>query len=238
MPLRVDLHRRRLQPELMDQPGLDPDCHDQALHGLARINAVSRSAAILWPRLRSLARRLHPRPLRILDVASGAGDVPVQLEQMGRRTGLRLEIAGCDRSTEAVRHAARRAEEQQANVAFFPCDALAGDLPPGWDAVISSLFLHHLEADQAVLLLQRMARAAARLVLVNDLIRSLPGYLLACLGTRLLSRSPLVHVDGPRSVEGAFILAEVRDLARRAGLQGARLSEHWPYRFLLAWRRS
>jgi hypothetical protein len=61
--------------------------------------------------------------------------------------------------------------------------------------------------------------------------------LLACAGTRLLSRSPVVHVDGPRSVAAAFTPAEALDLAQRAGLTGATVVRRWPCRFLLTWRR-
>jgi hypothetical protein len=125
----------------------------------------------------------------------------------------------------------------QARVGFFVHDALIGELPGGYDAVLCSLFLHHLEADQAVQLLRQMAQAAGRLVLVNDLVRSTAGYLAAYAGTRLLSRSPVVHIDGPRSVEGAFSPAEVRVLAYRAGLRRARVELCWPWRYLLRWDR-
>jgi hypothetical protein len=54
----------------------------------------------------------------------------------------------------------------------------------------------------------------------------------------VLTTSAVVHVDGPRSVEAAFTLEEVRALADQAGLENATLARHWPYRFLLAWRRA
>ena len=63
------------------------------------------------------------------------------------------------------------------------------------------------------------------------------GYALAWLVTRLLSRSPIVHTDGPLSVAGAFTMAEARALAERAGLSGAQVGWRWPWRFLLSWRR-
>lgn len=228
---------RRLQPEVMDQPGLDPGRHRQALRGLGRINFWSGSAGTLWPPLADLARALAPRPPRVLDLATGGGDVPIRLWHKARRAGLPLVVEGCDVSPVAVGHAAREAGRRGADVRFFAADALAGDLPAGYDAVVCSLFLHHLTEEQAVGLLRRMAAAAGRLVLVNDLVRSRAGLLLARLGTRLLSLSPVVHVDGPRSVEGAFTVEEARELARRAGLRGATVEPRWPCRFLLSWSR-
>src|SRR5262249_34239372 len=156
----------------------------------------------------------------VLDLATGAGDLPIRLWRWAQRACLALHIDGCDRNPDAIAYARQRADSERAAVTFFVCNAL-GPLPAGYDVLLSSLFLHHLEEDHAVSLLRRMAAAAACMILVNDLARSRAGLLLAYAGTRLLTRSAVVHTDGPRSVEGAFTLAEARILAQRAGLAGA-----------------
>jgi SAM-dependent methyltransferase len=236
MPFLARLVERNRQPEVMDRPDLDRPRHFQALRGLERINFWSGSAGILWPPIRDLARQ-SAGPLRLLDVATGAGDVPIRLWHKARRAGLAVRIDGCDRSPAAVEYARQRARDRRADVGFFVCDALSGFFPLGYDVVTSSLFLHHLDEEQAVALLRQMAEAAGRLLLVNDLVRSRTGYLLAWAGTRLLSGSEVVHVDGPRSVEGAFTLAEAQALAEQAGLHGAKPARRWPCRWLLTWRR-
>jgi hypothetical protein len=233
MPLQ---HRCR-RPEIMDQPGLSPERHRQALRALARINFWSGSARILWPGLRDLARELAPRPLRVLDLATGAGDVPVRLWRKARRAGIALLLEACDVSPVAVAHARAGADRAGAGVRFFVHDALNGPVLSGYDAVTCSLFLHHLDDDEACGLLRRMADIAGRLALVNDLTRSLVGLVLAHVGTRLLTFSAVVHVDGPRSVEAAFTPDEARTLAKRAGLTGAVVARRWPCRWLLTWRR-
>jgi hypothetical protein len=101
----------------------------------------------------------------------------------------------------------------------------------------SALFLHHQTEEQAVTLLRQMARISRHMVLVNDLVRGPAGYGLAWLGTRLLTRSPIVHFDGPRSVAGAFTCREALALAERAGLHGAQVAWRWPCRYLLSWRK-
>lgn len=234
--MAFNLRQRRRQDELMDQPGLDEQQHLQALAGLARINAWSGSAGILWPSIHALARQVYPAPLRLLDVATGAGDVPLRLWRKARRSGVSVAIEGCDVSPTAIAYASNRAAAARANVRFFPWDVLAQPLPGGYDVVTSSLFLHHLEEEQAVVLLQRMAQAARHLVLVNDLRRGWLGFALAYLGTRFLSGSRIVHVDGPRSVEAAFTRREALELARRAGLEGCTVAPRWPFRFLLTYR--
>jgi 2-polyprenyl-3-methyl-5-hydroxy-6-metoxy-1,4-benzoquinol methylase len=230
------VHRHR-RPERMDQPGLDAREHAQALSGLGRINRVSRSDAILWPAMARLAKDRGDRgePTRVLDIATGGGDVPIALARRAIQAGLDLRIDGCDISAEAVRFARRLARRRGVAVEFFSRDVLRDPIPPGYDVLTCSLFLHHLDEADAVALLSRMAGATDRLVLINDLLRSRAGYGLAWVGCRLLSRSAIVHHDGPVSVAAALTEAEALELARRAGLDGATLTRHWPRRFLLSW---
>jgi SAM-dependent methyltransferase len=233
MPFLSSLVARDRRPEVMDQPDLDPTAHQHALRGLARINAWSRSAATLWPVVAAAARAVPGRPLRVLDVATGAGDVPLGLWRRARRIGLPVEFAGCDISPTALDHARERAARAGAEIHFFQQNVLVEPLPAGYDVVTSSLFLHHLTEAEAVTVLRRMKDAAGRLVAVNDLSRSRAGYVLAWAGTRLLTRSPVVHTDGPLSVRAAFTVPEVRRLADEAGLADAKIVPRWPYRFLL-----
>jgi 2-polyprenyl-3-methyl-5-hydroxy-6-metoxy-1,4-benzoquinol methylase len=163
--------------------------------------------------------------------------VTIGLARAARSSGCDVRLVGCDVSQLAVEHARQRAEQVGAAVEFRCCDAFELDGSEPFDVVLCSLFLHHQGEQQGVTLLRQMARCARRLVLVNDLVRSPTGYSLAWLGTRLLTRSPVVHVDGPRSVAAAFTLREARELAERAGLHGARVEPRWPCRYLLSWRK-
>jgi 2-polyprenyl-3-methyl-5-hydroxy-6-metoxy-1,4-benzoquinol methylase len=229
--------RRDRQPELMDQPGLGIDEHVRALRGLGRINFLSRTSAVLWQPIARLARESGSaeRPIRVLDLAAGGGDTAIGLARRALRSGLPVEIDGCDISSQAVQYAQEQAKTRGVCARFFVLDALNESLPQDYDILSCSLFLHHLDEDEAIALLGRMAAATRRIVLVDDLIRSRLGYLLALVGTHLLSGSRVVHVDGPLSVRAAFTPGEARMMAERAGLRGANLRRHWPERYLLTW---
>ncbi len=233
MAFLTRLRTRERIPELMDDPGLDSAEHHRALAGLARINRLTDSAGVLWPAIRELARELA-RPVRVLDVATGSGDVPAGLVRKAERTHTAIEVAGCDISPVAVAAASANWPAGR----FFVHDALRTPLPQGSDVVTCSLFLHHLSADEAVLLLTRMKAAAGHLVLVNDLARSRFNYSAVWTACHLLTRSPVVRFDGPASVRSAFTPAESLDLAKQAGLDGATIHHCFPCRFLMSWRRS
>jgi len=229
---------RRLQPELMDQPELEPDAHYAALTGLRRINRLSRSDAILWPPLRDfLLHWKEPRPARVLDLATGGGDVLLRLARRARQSWLPAEFAGCDMSPRAQAFATEAAAKSEVPVSFFECDVLRAGVPAGYDVLMTSLFLHHLEDAEATRFLHEARAAAGSLLLVNDLLRTRLGRALAWLGPRLLTRSPVVHTDARLSVRAAFTMAEIQDVAREAGLASARFSRHWPERFRMVWVR-
>jgi len=222
----------------MDDPQLDSEKHLEALRGLERINAWSGSARLIWPLISALARENLSVPLRVLDIATGGGDIPITLQHRARQSNLsNIVFAGCDLSERAMQYARERAARVKATIDFFPLDVLHQSLPPDFDVVMASLFTHHLDAEQVVELLKRMGQAARRMVIINDLRRSRGGLLLAQLATRILSRSDVVHTDGPLSVHAAYTIHEMREMAEQAGLTGAKVERCWPCRLRLVWTR-
>lgn len=215
----------------MDDPELDPDRHRAALRGLARINCLSGAHR---PLLAALTDLLSDREsLRLLDIATGGGDVVVALARAARRGGCVIRVTGVDQSEVALQIAVDRAAAE--GVPFDPvrADVLADELPGGHDVVMSSLFLHHLSGRDATRLLRRMAALSGRRLLVDDLRRGRFGTTLAAVVPRLLTRSRVVHVDALRSARAAFRPSELSEIARRAGLESPRIRPHWPARMLL-----
>jgi 2-polyprenyl-3-methyl-5-hydroxy-6-metoxy-1,4-benzoquinol methylase len=226
---------RQRQPELMDDPALDSREHHLALCGLERINHWSKSVKNIWQPIAELAREIDP--IRILDAATGGGDIPIGLWQMATQHNLSMRVDGCDVSPVAIAHAKAAAQRAGADVHFFQADVLRDQFPGRYDVVVASLFVHHLDPAQVVELFRRMAQPPCRLIVVNDLRRSTAALRFTQIGTRLLSRSPVVHVDGPRSVQGAYTIPEMGELARQGGLTDFTLRSLFPFRYLLKWRR-
>ena len=232
----LDLRSRNLQSELMDDPSLGGVSHEQGLAGLRRINWWSRTDLAVWRAVRrNLKDVSFDRPISILDIASGGGDLAIRLSQRAERAGIAVNIEGCDISPTAIAFATRQASAaNRGNVRFTLCNALQEPLPQAqYDVVMCSLFLHHLTVEDAVLLMEKMQAAARMLVLIDDLQRTRLGYSLAWLGCRLLTRCHVVHADGPMSVEGAFTVNEAQKLAEKAGIRNAVFETHWPERFIM-----
>lgn len=218
----------------MDEPGLERDRHIEALRALARVNRVSLSAGRIVREVRRLWLK-GVRPVRVLDVACGGGDVLCEVARLARKHEVEIEPHGCDISPVALEHAREGAEGEETRFDFFHLDVLDGVLPADYDLVCSTLFLHHLTDEHAVGLLRRMAAASRWSVLLQDLRRTRLGYLFAYLGLLALTRSDVAKSDGLVSVGAAFTVPEVRVLCRRAGLEAARISACWPQRFTIEW---
>jgi hypothetical protein len=163
-------------------------------------------------------------PATVLDVASGAGDIP---RDLGRQFP-QLKPILFDRSEEML--------------SFAPgMPRIKGDvrrLPfadRSVDYVISSHFFHHLTDDEIVATLREFDRIARRGIIVNDLLRRRRALFWIWLFTLFANR--YVKVDGPISVRRAFTVPEVEALARKAGLGWLRVQVHFGHRFTLAGER-
>jgi len=233
-----DLKERCRQPELMDDPQLDQRLHRQALKGLSRVNWVTRTHRLLWHPIQAYCRESQSTSVSVLDLACGSGDLLIWLKTKARSKGIDLKITGCDLSPVALEVARQQAEQEKLDAEFLQMNVLDGVFTNDHDVVVCSLFLHHLPEQDVVSLLRRMANSARHLVVAQDLIRGRWGYLMSWVGARLITRSPIVHVDGPLSVAGAFTLAEIQQLAEQAGLTDCQINRHWPERFVLTWKRS
>jgi len=230
------LTSRKPALEEMDRPDIAPAALEHALRALVRMNSVSLGVNLFWPSLRNVARELgSANTLNVLDVGCGAGDMSRRLEQRAAREGLTLKVDGCDMNAIAVAMANREGAAAGARGTFLVRDVIREPFPEGYDAVISSLFLHHLSTEDAGTVLGRMAEATRRLVLASDLIRSRAGLALVYLATRTLTRSPVVHQDGVTSLLAAFTMEEALSLGLQAGMTNAAISRRWPERFVLEW---
>jgi 2-polyprenyl-3-methyl-5-hydroxy-6-metoxy-1,4-benzoquinol methylase len=229
------MHRLR-QPEQMDAPGLAPQEHIEALAGLRRINKASRAVQSVLRPVLAMSRARMVSHLELLDVACGSADVPIGVTTSARQSGLTIALSLVDRSPTALATARRQAAEAGVAAATRALDALTQESPVA-DVVTCSLFLHHLDREDVVCLLRRLAAAARHLLVITDLRRSALGWLVAWLGCRVLSRSAIVRFDGPVSVRAAWTPRELTVMAAEAGLSSASVRPIWPWRMQLIWQK-
>jgi 2-polyprenyl-3-methyl-5-hydroxy-6-metoxy-1,4-benzoquinol methylase len=230
------LHHRQIVPEIMDGPDIAPAEHLDALEGLRRINRVSHTSQTMLEPILAMARQNHLTKFSLLDIACGGGDVPLGIALGARAQGMDIGLTLLDRSPTALDRAAKSATDLHLSCRCIAADVLQDFPRETFDVVTCSLFLHHVETSrQAVELFEHARNSAKRMVVISDLRRCRGGYLAAWIGTRILSRSRIVHHDGPASVRAAWTIPEIRQFAASANMPDVLISRASPFRMLLTW---
>jgi ubiquinone/menaquinone biosynthesis C-methylase UbiE len=165
--------------------------------------------------------RFLPSDVRtILDVAAGGCDVGEALMKRPNRSVISLDL-----NPRGLQLA-----EQSIPVTG---DALQLPFSDGsFDAVICSLFFHHLSNFDCVRVLAEMWRVARRIVIVNDLHRHRVAHGAIRFLSAFFSKSTMFRSDAAVSVRRAFRPAELFALAQQAGVP-ARVIRSFPYRLVL-----
>ncbi|HEY7095126.1 MAG TPA: methyltransferase domain-containing protein [Terriglobales bacterium] len=164
--------------------------------------------------------------LSLLEVAAGAGFVPLRIREELRTRGVNLQIVLLDRS----------ASHLNGNNGIVG-DALALPFPDNtFDLVSSTLFVHHLSPDQVVSFGKEALRVAKTAVIINDLIRHRLHLMLVYAGLPLY-RSRITRHDAPASVLQAYTTSEMRDLLKQTPATRVEITRHYLFRMgAIAWK--
>ncbi|MFL6527304.1 MAG: methyltransferase domain-containing protein [Chthoniobacterales bacterium] len=201
-------------PELMDRPQpISPELEID-LHNLRQLNRYFGSYALVRHFLRRWIN--SGDMLRVLDLATGSGDIPRLIVQHGRDVGASVNVTAVDQQP-ATLEIARRLSREFDQIEFIKDDALTFTPTEPFDIVVCSLALHHFSDEGAIAVLRRCRELSRRYVLVADLCRSLFTTVGVHLLTGLIFREPMTRVDGRLSAARAFSFSEMAALARRAG---------------------
>jgi ubiquinone/menaquinone biosynthesis C-methylase UbiE len=207
--------------ELLDGALADPAALAANLRDLSFINRTTGGAALS---VRAV-RMLLPDGGTVVDVGAGAADIPVRLLADARRRGTHLDVTATDSRQEVLDAALaiRPALRHIPGLTLGLADGLRLPWPDAsFDVGHTSMVIHHLEPDDAVVFLAELRRVARRGIVVNDLARGRLAWLGAWLISHTLAASRFTRNDGPLSVRRAYSREEMEVLIRRAGLAPVR----------------
>jgi hypothetical protein len=244
--------------ELMDQPELvSREEMVGALDGLRRVNRLLGGVSALLhgitPLLAKAGRNTRGASIRLCDIGTGAGDLPLALARHARRRRIPLQIIAVELNPDLAASAARNCrafpeihvvcadarELLRASARGVPADrkhrATPGAIAPAtpFDLVTASLFLHHFPPSEVTDWLGLMDAAARVGWVVNDLERHPLAWLGIKLVGPLLSGNRVFLNDAPLSVRRAYTPTEWLRFARDAGASGATLTRRWPWRVVM-----
>ena len=193
------------EQELLDGPLLDREELAANLRELAMLNRLPGGTAASIEAIEHVAN--GARNLSILDLGTGAGDMPVAFARHGRRRG-RWRVVATDLRPEIVDLARARVRDES-DVTVDLGDATRLSFPDAaFDVAHASLLLHHLEPHAAIAMLSEMRRVARLGVVINDLQRGVLHLAITATTVLALARSRYTRHDGLLSARRAYTLAE------------------------------
>jgi 2-polyprenyl-3-methyl-5-hydroxy-6-metoxy-1,4-benzoquinol methylase len=218
---------RRSVPELLDLP---PDSYARdELEGLHKdltfLNCHLGNGRAVLKHLAAMHAETTEEGFTVLDVASGAADIPIAIAMWARQAGIRVGITAVDIDPASIGFARRRCEPYP-EITLAVADGFA--LPFAnrrFDYVLCSKTAHHFTEEKVLQMIKEFSRVARRGYVIVDLRRSWIAYLLIYLLTRLFSRNRLSRNDGPLSVLKSFTPGELAALASRSGTSVFRVSK-------------
>src|SRR5205085_11838695 len=139
---------------------------------LANLRSFNR-----WFGGHGLVRRVVRRCLksndkaRILDVATGSGDIPRLIADHARRQDVSVQIDAIDQQESTI-EIARRLSAAYPEIDFSCANLFEWDPPEGYDIVFCSLTLHHFTTDDPMRALQKIRQRSRARGLLADLRRA------------------------------------------------------------------
>ncbi len=206
------------------------------LRSIASVNRLTRGDRPTLQWLDELYRGmpLQTRPVHIVDVGCGYGDMLRRVHEWAAGRRLPVRLTGIDLNPDAVR--AAREVTVPGTVTFLTGNALEFNPPEPIDVVLSSLLTHHLEDEQVVEFLRWMERTARLGWFVNDLHRQKVPFHAFRLLARFTTWHRFVKHDGAVSILRSFREEDWRVLCRAAGLpaEAYAIREYRPARLCVA----
>ena len=200
--------------ELMDRPQPVSAELDRDLRNLRQLNRWFGSYSLI---LSFLQRWINPGArLRVLDLATGSGDIPRLVADYAQEVGADVRIDALDRQPSTL-EIAKKLSTDYPSISFIQGNILEWQAPEPYDIVLSTLALHHFSEDDAVRVLRRCRELSRKRVLISDLRRGWLGSIGVFLLTATIFREPMTKIDARLSAARAFSFSELADLARQAG---------------------
>src|SRR5436189_4921322 len=183
--------KRRFDPavlEMMDRPQPVSMELEGDLRNIRQLNRWFGSHCLVYQFVR---RWIEPGDkLRIIDLATGSGDIPRLIVDYARKIGAEVEIDAVDKQS-ATLEIARKLSAGYPEISYHEANILEWNSAEPYDVVLCTLTLHHFSDEDAVRLLRQCHQLSRQFVLISDLRR---GFLLKAgvdLLTMLIFREPM-----------------------------------------------
>ncbi len=212
----------------MDDLDCDGPLVDQSLAELDYINYWLGGD---WVSLRGLKMLIdkNKNPFSIIDLGCGSGSLLAQMAQEYKdqmNSGIGIDANGY------ILKYARSAQSAFKQLSFTDVNVLvAAEKDFNCDILHASLFLHHFNHDELVMLFKKFKKQGSRGMVISDLHRHWLAYYSIKYLTQWFSKSKMVQNDGPLSVMRGFRRKEWIRIFEAVGIENYQIRWKWAFRW-------
>jgi 2-polyprenyl-3-methyl-5-hydroxy-6-metoxy-1,4-benzoquinol methylase len=225
-----DFSRRSDERELMDGGIGSVERFDESL---TQIEAVNRLTLGYRPVLSWVERQLsspQPRPVTILDVGCGRGDLLRRIWTLARKKKVPVRLTGVDIDAWSS-PVARQATPEVMDIDYRIGNVF--DMEIEADFIVCSHVAHHMKHEELVAFIRWLEAHARHGWFIGDLHRHPMAFLLAKMFLCLAPVNSMIRHDGPVSVARAFTAKDWREILTQADVP-ARIRWQFPFRYSVA----
>jgi 2-polyprenyl-3-methyl-5-hydroxy-6-metoxy-1,4-benzoquinol methylase len=225
-----DFSQRSNEQEIMDGGIGSFELFDESLK---QIEAVNHLTLGYRPLLSWVDRQLQspkPRPVTILDVGCGRGDLLRRIWSLARKKTVTVRLTGVDIDSWSA-PAARQATPEYMGIDYRIGNVFDMDIEA--DFIVCSHVTHHMKNDELVAFIRWLEAHARRGWFIGDLHRHPISFILAKMFLWLAPVNSMIRNDGPVSVARAFTAKDWREILKQAGVP-AQIRWYFPFRYGVA----
>lgn len=156
------------------------------------------------------------KPVEILDVGCGTGDMAHAIVNYGKKHGFIIRYTGIDRNKKTIRLA--KIGSPLDSTKYMVGDLFDPNIPEA-DIVIASMVFHHFSDEDIKNAFLHLINKSRYALIINDLLRSVPAYVMCYLLTRFI-KSDACRNDAPLSVRKGFRVEEMECILNELGVRG------------------
>lgn len=230
MPLFLS-HRNGELTEWMDRPDCDEVLLNNTYRQFKTINfLLSGWSTIYKNQLKPFIKKKN-RPVTLLDVGCGGGDIIRLLWKLAEKDGLNVHFTGIDPDQRAINYLTE--QEHPRNIRFLPVTTTnLAERNEKFDIVISNHLIHHLTEAQLESVCQETEKLCEGIALFSDIERSDIGYAAFSTIAPLLFRNSYIVKDGLISIKKSYRKKELAPIVP----DGWSVQRKFPFRLLAVYQ--
>lgn len=226
----IDMTHRSKEEEIMDDLDMSGDILIDSLDKIATINQwLGGNKLTLSGILKLLRDTPKDRPISVVDLGCGNGDMLRALAKVGEKLGYKFDLLGIDANQATIDYAIELSTAFD-NIRYIKMDVLTDEFADiDYDVALCTLFLHHFEDDVAFDFVKALESKAKIGVIINDLHRHPLAYYLFRLIT-LPVNNYMMKQDGMLSIRKGWRREDFEKFARRLASKSI-IRWRWAFRY-------